>query len=679
MKSPLRKSHISTCILLALTSSHLIAAEEETVFDTVTVYGQKIERSAQDTKESVAVLDSEVMDEVGIRDLNDVYNYTANVSSVGNGEQFAIRGVSQNSQSTGAGTAENATLYVDGVAYSNFASRFGPKNLWDVEQVEVLRGPQSTNVGRNALMGAVVVTTKAPDLYGNDFAIQADLGNDGRQTYNGMVNVAINDSSAFRLTGSYSESDGYMTNDYLNDEQYDNNRDHNIRGQYLYQPSDKLSVKWMLQSAASKQGNDYYLVTDDIEDRNSSSSIREYTEYDLFASSLTVDYGLTDNWSLTSITSYLDGERNGVEDTDQSNVNSSSRESYSEDKNVSQELRLNFTSNKLKAIAGVYGSQVELVNDINTSNFSAKSKNYAFFTEADYYLTSKVILSAGFRYDTESYDAKTTDGDIDTDFSAFLPQAGVTYLTSETQSVSAFYKRGYRVGGVENTMLIDCPNMLCLPPTISYEANQFDPEFIDMYELAYRSEWLDGQLIVNTNAYYGIWTDQQVTEFDPNKGVIGANVTTNAGESRIYGLELETQYYPIDELALYYSIGLARTEFKEFVDYNNNSLEGNSFAYSPELTTALGANYYLTDSLYVGGNINYQGESYADTANETKLDARTLVNLNAGYTVENWLLEAYVNNLTDEFYTVGEFTQSNQRVVQAGNPREFGIRGTYRY
>lgn len=430
------------------------------------------------------------------------------------------------------------------------------------------------------------------------------------------------------------------------------------------------------------EGRDYYEVApgDNIEDRTSHSNVNEFNRYEILTSSLTADYAISSAWSLKSITSYLEGKRSSLEYDylDMFIPVDIYGDFEAEDKNFSQEVRFNYTSDKLKTSFGGYFTKVDLVNNkvytyadpvnlVAPSKFNGKTTGYALFAEADYEFAPTWVLSAGLRYDNEKQDNLANGNSSDAKYDAFLPSLGVTnYLTNDV-NVSAFYSRGYRVGGSE---------------LLQTGLNQFNPEFLDMYELALRSAWLDNSLIVNANVYYGDWTDQQLRSDQALP--TGDIPTTNAGASRLYGAEFEVQYYPTADISLYYNLGLSKAEFVDYKTRDNNNAEqdysGNQFAFSPNLTTSLGGRYYVLQNLYLGGNVNYQDEQFADQANTQKLDARTLVNLNAGYEVSNFLIEAYVDNLTDKFYVTSQFTgASGNPMVQAGKPREFGIRGTYRY
>lgn len=742
------KPTLSALAVLSTISGGVTADEMErhdAEMDVIVVQGQKIARSIQETKESVAVLTDGDIEQYEIRDLNEAFAVTANVYDMGSGEVFGIRGVTQNQASTGGGTGEMGSLYVDGVAYTGYASRFMNKDVWDVEQIEVLRGPQSTNVGRNALIGAVVVNTKRPELEYFDAAMRLGAGSYGRENLDAMINAPIGDNAAFRLTGQLHESDGFIQSDVFDTDRYDARTNNNLRGQVLFEPSDKWNLNLLVQYAETVRGQDIYFVDPENgfkeDSRKSFDNVKADEAYDGFTAAIDFTYYLTPTWTLNSLTSYLDGEYRRIDDGDrQPDVFGNQVEREVEDKNIAQELRFNYQGDRTKGVVGFYFTQVE--EDIKTDRlanyglhaiisssltgtqaeaaipqllalypeivqvdeqiaYEKTKQNFAFFTEWDYELSRDWSASAGVRYDYEkSKIAPSTQSRIpvgglslplspgggigqiitmvnqdinkkigvvsqpqlDTSYSALLPQFGLTYKFSEDIAISALYKRGYRSGGTD----IDTNG----------NARKFEPEYLDNFELATRAVWLDGDLTTNANFYYGSWKDQQV---EVCIGITETNCyTENAGKSEIYGFEFDMEYYVSQDLSTFANVGLARTEFIDYVTgKDNEDLSGNQFAYSPEITAAVGLNYFITNRLYSTVSANYLDEMYSDFSNseEYKTDARTIYNITTGYIGDNFKLDAYIKNLTDESYIQGNYFNDtlDYRSVRMGAPREFGV------
>ncbi|WP_171045301.1 TonB-dependent receptor [Pseudoalteromonas rubra] len=749
MKHSKMAKAVSLALGAAMFSGYSIADDKvRDDLESIVVYGQKIERSLQQTKESVSVITLDDIERMPITDINNVFEITPNAYDLGVGELFGLRGVSQNSLSTGGGDGSLATLYIDNIAYTGFSSRFNSKDLWDVAQVEILRGPQSTNVGRNALIGAVFLQTNRPELNETSGRIKVEAGNYGQRAISAMFNTGVTDNSALRIAGQFNEKDGHVKNITLGDDKFDARDNTNVRAQYYLELSDKLSANILVGYVDTHRGQDIYRVDlQPIDSFTASDNLVGFEDYEGVNAAITIDYQVNDTLDFTAITSYFDGEYERFDDDGGApDGGNAYRGRDGKDTNWAQELRLSYQSEKLRGVAGVYYTEVEVVNntkglvniypaevgvpevllpfyseflEVNVSiPFNQDTTNYAFYTEWDYSLSDKLTVSAGFRYDFEEQDAKNASyntlasgfslpdpvvagqtaemlfpgaelgpvvqGGVaqvnarldqllspkvspatSVDYQAFLPQFGVSYDVSETLLVSAFYKEGYRAGGAE--------------VSLGGRQNDYDPEYLSNYELALRSVMLDGDLVVNANAYFGDWTEQQVTICAEDNAL--DCLTENAGESEIYGLELSTQYTVTEDLNMFASVGYAHTEFKKFNSSTLGNLAGNDFAYSPNVTAAIGSTYYITDSFFVSGNVNYQDEVYADVKNTSKLDARTLVNLKAGYETEDYSIDFYVNNLTDKFYITSDFTAADgiARTVRGGLPRMYGVSFTYNF
>ena len=705
----------------------------------IVVISQKIQRTLQETRESIAVIDSAFIDKLQLLELRDVYIQTANTFETNNGEGFGIRGITQNSGSTGGGSGELGSLYLDGVAFTGFSARFGPRALWDVAQVEVLRGPQSTNVGRNALIGAVVMTTNKPNADDFEGAVRARAGNFGALGLEGMVNIPVTDNSALRFTAETFENDGFNSNQTIPIEKYDARDNQTFRGRYLIEPTEQLSIGVMAQYAETSRGQQLYradLVP--LESRISSANLEAFEDYEAFSAAIDIDYDINDMFAIRSITSMIDGEYNRFDDDDEGpDGGNAFRGRFAKDENWAQELRLLVDAGRVTGVAGIYYTEVDLINDtrgltnVSPANFpippellpfypplleidafipaEQQTTNAAFFTEWDFKASDRWILNAGFRYDNEDQDFITNTNNMlaegselpdpalagqiaemqfpgsgplveagvaqvnafllgllaptnndweNTTYEAFLPQVGATYLISDNVSASLFYKRGYRAGGVD----ISLAGM----------RSDYDPEFLDNYEASLRTVLLDGKMTLNANVYYGDWSDQQVAVCP--QGIFTC-VTENAGESEIYGGELDIRYEINDAVSTFLSVGVSRTEFTNFVSDTDGDLTGNEFAQSPELTSAVGGQWWVTDQISVAGSVSYQSETWGDTANTVRLDSRTLLDMNVRYETDRWGIVAYGKNLTDEFYLIsdGPGLDVNSRIVTAGPPREYGV------
>ena len=713
-------------------------AQDDAEIEEITVTGQKLMRSLQQTKESVAVIDAELIESQNLFDLREVFNQTANAFEIGNGENFGIRGITQSSASTGGGTGELGSLYLDGVAFTGFSTRFGPKAMWDVEQVEILRGPQSTNVGRNALIGAVVVTTNNPDLAEFEVAARLEAGNNARFGAEGMVNIPVSDRAALRFTAEHFDTDGFNSNVTQGLDDYDARTNRTYRGKLLFEATDMLTIGVTAQYAETERGQDIYRADlAPVESRTSSANLTAFENYKAFSAALNLDYRINDSMYMTAITSRIDGEYDRFDDDDEGPEGGNAfRGRQAEDENWAQELRLTFERDDMQGVAGVYYTEVDLINDtsglVNISPefagvpaallpfyptvleidvFSPAMKettNVAFFTEWDFNISDDWRLSAGFRYDHEEQETvsntsntlvagselpdpvaagqlaeqlqpgtgafveagvaqvnallqslltPTANAPESTDYDAFLPQVGATYSVTEDVSLSAFYKRGYRSGGVD--------------VTLTGEVSTYDPEYLDNIEFSLRSTFAEGAVTLNANAYFGDWEDQQVS-ICPTPATC---VTENAGKSEIYGAEVDMTWRISDATQLYASVGFSETEFTDFQSDLQGDLTGNEFALSPNTTAAVGGRVWLTDAIAVGGSVDYVSKSWADVQNSIRLDARTLLNLNARYENDRFAVTAYGKNLTDEFYltTDAPGIGADARLVRAGAPREYGV------
>jgi len=731
----MNKPTLSITILAATCSvSTPLIADSRNGLEEVVVRGQKIERSLQDTKESVALITAESIESRGLIDLRDVLDQTAGIA--GSGASFRIRGI--DSGDIGTLRSELASLYVDGVALSGWVKSEGPQQMWDVEQVEIFRGPQSTNLGRNSLAGAIVVTTQSP-RYENESRIRAGLGNYGTRELSGMANVSLVDGvSAIRVTADRRETDGFVTNETRNEDDYAFIERQNIRAKWLLEPSDNLRLLTSLQYVENDYGDNsqaFEASGYDREERIALADVRGEYPLEAFLGSVRIDYEINTDWSLKSITAAMDGRRTRTDDFDNSAANGGFVYREGDDNNFSQELRLDYGGEALRGSSGIYASRVNADNinastvilrlrdygagdlidlgiypelyDLSTGGDTAiETTNYALFSEWDMDMGPQWLLSFGARYDRESQDVKfqATGGSSVTlpdpaDWAAFGLDGIIVFFNSQLEALSTTgplfqpqtdFDAFLPHVGLTYDWKEDVSTSIFVRRgyraggteiTGLNNVNEYDPEFLTNYELAIRTRVLDGRAFFNTNIYYADWKDQQV-----NVPEIPGSETfrkiENAGRSKIYGLETEFNIQFNDSLNLFATAGYSHTEYDEFVASSGEDLSGNSFKFAPELTGAIGMHYRFGNGFYANATLSYEGESYTDDANTVELDSRVLANLHSGYTRDAWKIEAYATNLTDEQYPTNIFgledVNGDRQWGRMGAPRQYGLRVDYR-
>jgi outer membrane receptor protein involved in Fe transport len=699
---------------LAFAAAPAEAQEEPALADEdIIVFGTKKFLSLQDTQTSVAVVTAEQIEDLAVFNVEDVLLRTANASTAGQSlNELSIRGI-QLSGVGFTGTGQTANVYVDGSPNSPNANQ-GAYNLWDVAQVEVLRGPQSTTQGRNALSGAVIITTADPEY---DFGLKARflIGNEKNRQFSGMVTGPIlKDQIAFRLAADYREIDfGVVNLDTGNNTRFQDAL--TLRGKLLFEPSalEGLRVEVGVQHVETEFGEFNQTVapgpvTDPAFDAfdpfgDETFGVRERLEFnDVTRVTLDTVYSVSDNWSLYAIGTYERSNRD-------TNFGAGSINSAVGD-TLTAELRAAFDYGALSGWIGGYFFDLSIDSTINFSSplgafglpvvppdslvtiltdTSEETRNYALFGDVTYELNETWSINIGARFDWEEFSDTGLQGSVDVNpetcvvaafvpgigglpcaalipvsteppqsaqFNAFLPRASVIYKIDELRSVSLNVARGYRAGG----------SYIRTVPGEGVSVLTFDPEFITNYEIAVRTQWPDYGLTVNANLFYANWSDQQVTIPGPTNTTFDFLIT-NVGSSEVYGAEVDIQLEVNDALDLFASLGLLQTKFTDFpfavgpdgspanaADPQFSNLSGNEFNNAPNISAAIGFSYKSETGFFASGNVAYSGSQFSDVTNLeiNTVDSYILVNARAGYRTGPLSFSIFVDNLfNDRFAT----------------------------
>ncbi|MEM7360242.1 MAG: TonB-dependent receptor [Pseudomonadota bacterium] len=449
-------------LLLAVASSQVLATDAVEV-EEVLVTGQKIQRSLQDTPESVAVVSAVDIVEQNILNIKDVIDRTANLTTQ-EGNRFTIRGIDSLNVS-GAGLADLATIYVDGSPLPRDATLAGPLDVWDLEQIEIFRGPQSTLQGRNALAGAIIMNTAQPSYEWSGRARAVFSNEDNERRLAGAIGgPLIDDQLAFRLSAETTEADGFVENVTAGGNE-DETSSTMVRAKLLIEPDsiDNLSATLSYTYDDREFGDTLasLAVNDPAENRTSFANRRSRDNVELEIGVLTVDYEISDALSLTSISAINKTRRDFISDGDRTARDIEFSVFDSETDTFTQELRLQVEKENYSLVVGGYYANVDTPNSVSDATLNidpildldlvsvlvggfgidvptalfigsfyqqpvpirAQSNNpieiesYALFADFTYNLSDRLTLLGGLRFDNEKQTI-TTGNSVTADQSA---------------------------------------------------------------------------------------------------------------------------------------------------------------------------------------------------------------------------------------------------------------------
>ena len=666
------------------------APEGVTQLDQITIYGSRNATTLAGTTSSVAVVTAETLAESEIRTTQDTFRLMGNVlDSATVNAGFVIRGMSSEGLVPSGGPA--GSIYVDGILQTRYNARFGGRNLWDVEQVEVYRGPQSTLSGRAAMIGAIYIKSKDP-TFDKEVELSTTVGSDrlagGAFTVNAPL---VEEQIALRISGAFERSRAQPS--YSDFKIFDNYGDLTtdisgvLRTKLLIAPAEMPDTRAVLTYSYSKDRPNDALVGLYSGRGDFNNSPVTYTEYrwtEAHNLGLEITHDISDALRFTSQTGFQYGinNRRSIDYGTAGVINGITGE---DDNSIfTQELRLNYEAESWKWVAGVYGSHEiwDGATDIVAFDYyqqsdtqNRKTTNLAAFGEATYEFAPTWFATLGGRLDY------LKDKDLQRNYFGlidptpvlagdpsslselnFVPKVGISKEFGENQTLGLTYTQGFRSGG----SYFD---------RVTGKLGTYDPEYSQNVELSYKGTLLDDRLTLNANLFYTKYNDQQV-EIRPDPTIPGYRITSNAATSRAWGFEIEPTYQVTDQFTVFTSIGYLNTEF---LDFHHAALpepqDGKSFPEAPEWSVAFGGRYRFESGVFVGADAKYTTSynSRFGTNGMYRIDPRFLVNAQAGFKTDTWEMTAFVENLTDEKYFTIVDPDYALPFGQAGKRRTFGL------
>ncbi|WP_320044321.1 TonB-dependent receptor [uncultured Desulfobacter sp.] len=649
-----------------------VAEEQGTAtLETMTVTAQKQEENVQDVPVGVTVFDDQAIEDIKLESVTELADFVPNLMMFEFGRpmsgQPTMRGVSA-STSTESSTAVG--IYVDGVPSGCTAG------IFDIERIEVLRGPQGTLYGKDTEAGAINIITRQPD---NTFRgkVSTELGEDNK--YKGGVNLSgplQEDKLFFSIVGEYEQKDGFIEGTYTGDT-LDDREQWFGRGKLRWTPMESLDIS-LIVSRLSRDDDGtrmsltpYGAVVSGLaapEDRKMSSNVDLYSKSDHDFQALKAVYEINESYTLTSITARRAFSSTDSNDWDFSRIEWFETISDSEGYTISQELRLNAGIGKLKWIVGLYAdddhSERTITNTVSGTlrmDREVNGNSHAVFGQASYFLTEQINLIGGLRYEKQEreYEDILSGAGDDGSWEHISPKIALEYhLTPDIMSYASITE-GYRPGAF-NQLAAD------------EQYASYDEEILWSYELGIKSAFFNRRLIVNGAVYYMNITDMQVENaVDPDNTYV-----TNAAEATGIGGELEISARLADGLTLSAGFGYSDITFDKYKDALGN-YEGNHNPYAPDYTYNIGAQYRHAGGMYARVDLIGYGKMYFDRDNKYSRDPYELVNAKIGYEAEHYDVYLYGKNIFDTEYDSEGYYGGYYTVYS--DPREVGIQLTYRF
>ncbi|MDP2562692.1 TonB-dependent receptor [Psychrobium sp. 1_MG-2023] len=651
MKASVFKLNALATTLASLLLAPTAFAEDEKnqtkSMDVITVHGEKIERSLKDTASSVSVIDAETLLSGQYLSVANAVGDVANVVAL-SGAVPDIRGVSGNGSATGfnsftGGSKARVSTLIDGVAEPFVADLSGDTGLWDISQIEVFRGPQSTSNGRNSIAGSVFITTFEPTFEWDGAARVAYRDQSSYIDSAFMVSGPImDDKLAFRLTGQNVDGETFKKEIVHADNPppFDLNelKTNRLRGKVLWQPSGDDSLKVLFSYAyADEKGNAgrNYFTADDPWAFNPYS--QRYMETGSDTASVKVDYQINSELSFDLLVAQMKydwGFSSYEANAGRQQTVKMNDDSYT----IDGKVNFGNATTTTQGFVGVALYQRE--QKFNSQGAwpyhgDDESKSMSLYGEVNYEINEKFNVIAGGRVEREEQlrDFHMLIGEayvhdrLDNEKTFVLPKLVVQYAMSDETTISASARRGYNAGGGAMTR--------------DNEYYYFDQEAVNTYELSVRSSQYDGDVNISANLFFN--------NFDGYQGSDLMRKISNIDDAQSTGLEVEVTAFVSDSLQLRTGLGVLDTEITD-ADPSFGDVKGNELNSAPKSNASIGAKYWVSDVFTVDVSTQYVDEYFGDYYNtpERVAGGFSTTRLNLDYQVDNWRVSGFVNNVFDK-------------------------------
>ncbi len=677
------------------------AAAEETDGNIVVTARRRAE-SVIDVPIAMSVVSGDLLEKQGAVDITALQDKTPNLTlQIARGSNSTLiafsRGVGQ--QDPLWGFEPGVGLYIDDVYVAR--PQGAVLDIFDVERVEVLRGPQGTLYGRNTIGGAIKYVTKR---LGHDVSgmVRGSYGAYNQIDLVGQIALPVTDTLSVGAAVARYKRDGYGRNLTTGADQYDKDVIA-ARVSAEWTPTDRIFVRVAGDRTLDKSnprhgtrlvgngGDPRYAPTASVYDTR--AGIGDTNRVLAQGASLTGEFGFSDTLTFKSISAYRDGRTDTLIDFDNSALPTLDVPAFYKDWQFTQELQLLYQGPRLQGVFGVYyldgrasGAFDTVLGGLNTTTLtsgSVKTRSYAAFGDASFDVTDRLKISAGLRYTKDDKtgtvfrrnytgirspvfgNAAAVPGLLRTNytnsrsFDQFTPRISISYEPRKDLNLYASWGRGFKSGG------FDMRGDAILTPTT---VNGYRPEKISSYEVGMKGAFLDRTLFLNLAGFYSRYTDQQVTIQVPSLAGGIASFVDNAGKADIYGVEAEARIVPATWFSAQTSFGYTYAKYLQFLTFINGGTTpvdvsgARVFQNTPRFTAAAS---FTASTDFAGGTISVTPEVslrsdytlFEIPTPALDQDGYALVNASANWISGDGRYRVAMNlrNLTDQRYRVGGY------------------------
>lgn len=720
------KSSLAVAITVSLLSPISFANTSEQALETITVTSNFKKQSLASTPTSIAIIGQQQLQDQSVQHFDNVLSSIANVNYAGGTSRpkyIQIRGVGERSEYNGAPNS-SVGFIVDDIDLSGLGMA---ANLYDVNQVEVLRGPQGTRFGANALAGLIYVQSNQPTDV-SEHGVSSSVGDDDLMTLSGFSSGALSSKVNYRVSLEQHQQNGYSNNSFLGRDDTNNVDELTSKIKLNAQATKDLTIDFTLLFANMDNGFDAWTL--DNNGFNTATDEPGTDNQKSVGSSLKFSYTGFNGVDLTAISSFTTTDHQHAYDGDWSNpdywASKACLDEYDENGNgdytdsidcvydyywdkkaerdvLSQEFRLtNKASNKILNgstdwLLGAYISKLEEDNitdeiyngwpsDTIFANYQAK--NMAVFGQLDSELASQYQLSVGLRVEKRNSDYidYTTVGTAD---NAFNPSetmwGGHIALSKEiNRNHNAYVRvaRGYKAGGFNMGL-----------PTELTQFKEFDTETLINYELGVDSQFADNSVQSRLAFFYMDRKDQQVnaSQQNPDEPQRFIIYTANATSSSSYGLEMDLSWQVNNSVSLYSTLGYLRASYDNYSYFDKYGtsidISGRELAHAPKFTYSVGGTYRGDSGFFFNTYLSGKSAFYFSDSHSEKADNSHTVNARLGFEANDWSVYLWARNLTDEkvgtrgffFGNEPDIGWVNKKYVRYAAPRQLGVTLDYRF